>query len=138
MAAGGVKPWLSEPDSWLHIDDDGLVLAAVRAGVGWWRGYLGIHKAMDHNRLRGIRAHGGLTYKKAESPGSLTTTMLMALSVSGYEMPVFWIGFDCGHRGDMVPQQGWIEVGIYRDLEFVRGEIQRMADQVRALEAVSA
>ena len=138
MAAGGVKPWLSEPDSWLHIDDDGLVLAAVRAGVGWWRGYLGIHKAMDHNRLRGIRAHGGLTYKKAESPGSLTTTMLMALSVSGYEMPVFWIGFDYGHRGDMVPQQGWIEVGIYRDLEFVRGEIQRMADQVRALEAVSA
>jgi hypothetical protein len=137
VAAGGVKPWLSEPDSWLHIDDDGLVLAAVRAGVGWWRGYLGIHKAMDRNRLRGIRAHGGLTYKKAESPDSLTTTMLMALSVSGYEMPVFWIGFDCGHRGDLVPEHGWSE-GIYRDLEFVRGEIQRMADQVRALEAVSA
>jgi hypothetical protein len=125
-----------EPDSWLHIEDDGLVMAAARGSGGAWCGYLGIPKTMAnaYDHAKGVRVHGGLTYEGTESPRSLSTTTVMALSVSGHEMPVFWIGFDCAHFGDLVPEHGWSEGGIYRDLEFVRGEIQRMADQVRGLE----
>lgn len=136
MAAGGLRPWLSEPDSWLQLDDDGLVRAAARGGDGAWCGYLGLPLAMAlaYDHAKGVRVHGGMTYEGTESPGSLTTAVFMALSVSEREMPVFWIGFDCSHFGDLVPEHGWGEGGVYRDLEFVRGEIQRMVDQVRGLE----
>ncbi len=132
MAAGRLRPWLSEPGSWLHIEDDGLVQAAARGGGGAWCGYLGIPKSMAYDHTVNVRVHGGLSYEGAESPRYLPATDILAMAVSGHEMPVFWIGFDCSHFGDLVPEYSWSE-GTYRDLKFVQLEIQRMVRQVRGM-----
>lgn len=74
-----------------------------------------------------IDVHGGLTY--AGPMGNLEG---------------WWFGFDCGHAGDLSPgtYSQVLEMGIknyprgtYRDIEYVRAECQRLADQLLALDA---
>lgn len=44
------------------------------------------------------------------------------------------IGFDCSHTGDLRPKMDPIPShGTYRDMEYVKGECRRLADQIMEL-----
>jgi hypothetical protein len=69
-----------------------------------------------------IEVHGGVTFA---GRGTLTG-------------PTGWsFGFDCGHAGDYMPllMEAWPEFAcddaVYRDLDYVTGEVARMAAQLR-------
>jgi hypothetical protein len=54
----------------------------------------------------------------------------------------WWFGFDCGHAGDLVPSladffRGFrmLPVPVYRDIEYVKGQCELLAFQLRQLEA---
>jgi hypothetical protein len=42
---------------------------------------------------------------------------------------LWWFGFDTGHYGDLVPRLG-LSDGVYRDLEYVKEETRRLAEQL--------
>lgn len=66
-----------------------------------------------------ISVHGGLTFS-GEGGGEIW--------LSGY----WWFGFDAAHYGDMVPKI-CSKDGIYRDMEYMRHETERLAEQLAAI-----
>lgn len=45
-----------------------------------------------------------------------------------------WFGFDCAHAGDLSPGlNSLIDDGEYRDIEYVRAECRRLAEQLSAM-----
>lgn len=71
-----------------------------------------------------LDAHGGITFG-----GDID-------SKKGY-----WLGFDCGHLGDLVPcldlrypEFNLVEEGIYRDLRYVRRECKQLIKQIKQME----
>jgi hypothetical protein len=77
----------------------------------------------DYNDIP-VDVHGGLTYASTEGD--------------------YWvIGFDCSHSGDLSPylletdfSYGWLKqnMGIYRDMGYVKRECERLADQISELD----
>lgn len=66
-----------------------------------------------------IDVHGGLTFS-----GKLR-------GAAGY-----WFGFDCAHAGDYSPYRGrWMDDETYRDIEYVRTECRRLAEQLAAMQS---
>jgi hypothetical protein len=52
---------------------------------------------------------------------------------------VWWFGFDCGHAGDLVPEQermagsfarGFSCGGTYRSVDYVRAQVETLAQQL--------
>ena len=39
----------------------------------------------------------------------------------------WWVGFDCGHFGDLIPYQPDLG-GIYRDMNYVQSELEKLVD----------
>ena len=61
--------------------------------------------------------HGGITYS-----GRLYTLKYTRL---------WWFGFDCSHCDDLTsPDPRWSTGGVYRDMEFVTQETERLARQL--------
>ncbi len=146
-SAWGPGPWQDEPDLARWVDKPtGLRCAILRSDVsGALCGYVEI----DHPSLcRPIReleeldfdVHGGVTYAglRFEEEGE-----------TGW-----WIGFDCGHFGDVMPAivarlrslghrrgrldklvdeldiAGWLRE-TYKDIAYVRAQCAKLALQVR-------
>lgn len=151
----GVGPWDTEPDrvEWTHA---GLPCLAVRNHHGAWCGYAAVPPG---HPLHGkgydnvdVDVHGGLTYSE------FCRGEICHVSAPGEPDNVFWFGFDCHHGGDFGPGMhamfrkhgdpfGQPEyddaqaatsgqyVDVYRTLDYVQAETNRLADQLAALHA---
>ena len=101
--------WDDEPDYHEWISKAGIPCRAVRNPlIGTWSGYV---DTPDHLPIDAFTTdvHGGLEY---------------------YDQ--YCVGFDCSHDGDFrpeLPQYG----GVYRTLEFVVEECERLAEVIRCL-----
>jgi hypothetical protein len=47
---------------------------------------------------------------------------------------VWWLGFDCAHAGDVVPQMREVlpslnKFGVYRNIDYVKNECEKLARQ---------
>lgn len=136
----GPGPWVDEPDrlDWVHR---GYACLALRGSSGVWCGYVGVPPGhlihgFGHADMWGVLvAHGGLTWS---SPGD---------DELGGDPRTWWYGFDCGHGSDIVPRlESWrrslgpprLQVvdaftPLYRDLTYVRVEIESLAEQISEL-----
>lgn len=126
-------PWRDEPDrvEWRYR---GLPCLIVRTDhTGALCGYVGLppeHPSRDAGDDK-FSVHGGLTYgAPCDEDGKICHVPL-----PGESADVLWIGFDTAHAGDLMPGMGLRFAGdVYRDLAYVRAEVESLADQVRALE----
>jgi len=123
----GPGPWQDEPDrlEWRHA---GLPCLIVRSAAGALCGYVGApqdhpfygkHYA-DDDALGNLDAHGGITFAQPGEPEA-----------------VWWLGFDAAHASDYVPgimaklNNSELLPVTYKDLRYMRSEVERLADQVR-------
>jgi len=142
-------PWRSEADIYAYFDDEtGYPCMVMRHGhMGTLNGYVGIPDdhpcfGVDHDDMPdSIDVYGGLTFSSLlETPNKL-----------GRE--VHWFGFDCAHHGDMMPgveallnratakdkvmmngcqKTAWRGPrAAYRDIDFVKNEVRRLARQLK-------
>ena len=114
------------------------MFAQRHAELGIWCGYVGIpsthpwwgwnHDDIDRELEESI--HGGVTFAQ-DGDGDK------------WAVGHYWVGFDCGHGGDLVPQifQLFCQMAVpmasagndvYRRLPYVQGEITSLAAQLRA------
>lgn len=105
----GDGPWTDEPDRLEWRDDTtGLPCLALRSPMmGAWCGYVAVppghpwHGA-DCCDLELYAAHGGLTFAGPCDPGE-GPDQICHVPMPGEPDDVYWIGFDCGHAGDLAP-----------------------------------
>ena len=78
-----------------------------------------------------VEVHGGLTFA-SEGDGEK------------WEKGYWWVGFDCGHAGDLVPLISELPLiseypipGIYRNFAYVRAQIKNLAEQLVKLTLVT-
>lgn len=121
------RPWLDEPDteSFTHAGLECHILRQSKGG-GHLCGYVELPPDSKWNELNSIMwdspadVHGGITF----GPSALTVDATRK-----------YIGFDCAHLGDLAPnyydKHGEIYgQETYRDINYVRKETMRLADQV--------
>lgn len=133
-------PWDDEPDREHWIDDEtGLDCLVVRNSMGAWCGYVGLPEGHPQYRKHydevyvdlDIDVHGGLTYAHTCRPPICHTAAEAA------HEPVWWVGFDCLHLGDDAPGRSFRAAAFgheeYRDIDYVRGEVTKLARQLRAI-----
>jgi hypothetical protein len=138
-------PWDSEPDKIQWQDETtGLACLVRRGPSGAWCGYVGIAPHLrtlipaDGYGGYELHAHGVINYSALcdgdEEHG------ICHVADPGEADPAFWIGFDCGHAGDIRPK--WIpwnrEHGFsdldntYRDVAYAREQVTRLAAQIHS------
>ena len=118
------KPWEQEPNE-LFGERAGYPTQIRRiTNMGHLCGYVGVpsfHPA-SHGKEYDLQlsVHGGITYRHEHDDGLL------------------WIGFDCAHLDDLVPAQRHNEwrQGTYRDIEYVKAEVESLADQLVLMAAI--
>lgn len=138
----GPGPWQDEPDREEWRDPQtGLPCLASRGPLGAWCGYVAVPPGhVLHGRdiwgIAEIEVHGGLTYSD-KCQGKICH-----VPAPGEPDDVWWLGFDCGHGGDYMPQADQsmkaiglegvtiFEGGTYRDLAYVKAEITHLAAQL--------
>lgn len=127
-------PWMSEPDRAQWIDDDTSLHCGIhRNDMGALCGYVGVDGSSIYYRAHctSIAAypHGGLTY---------CGNNFFMKDDNGNLMEGLWlIGFDCAHSCDLLPGIGFAysraignDCADYKDFEFVKGEVKRLALQL--------
>ena len=81
-----------------------------------------IHADVDNDLLSIsliLEAHGGITF---------------ADKIKDLDETKWWFGFDCAHNGDLSPYySGSFRQGTYRDIEYVKAETNRLAEQLAAV-----
>lgn len=134
-------PWDDEPDR-IEWRSDGLPCLIVRNRWGALCGYVAVSDGHpwfgeDYNALPALEVHGGLTYT-----GSCADHICHA-PAEGEPDHVWWIGFDCAHSMDLAPRlraqlselsfkpDDWPDYEIYRDVAYVRAEVERLATMAR-------
>lgn len=150
------KPWLNEPNR-VEFKYKGYDCLIQRVGrfhdefaddyLGHLCGYVALPKSHPYYGKNyddiPIEVHGGLTYARA------CQGKICHVPSEGESDDVWWVGFDCAHAGDLIPgiQKMREPVGlfydidqkyaylnlpedVYRDIEFVRNEIEDMVDQL--------
>lgn len=141
--AWGAGPWQAEPDKLQWKTRAGLVGLIVRSiSSGGLCGYVGVPPGhpvhgKDYSDVD-ADVHGGLTFGSGCSPGGL----VCHVAERGEPEHVFWFGFDCAHSGDLSPAQEAFfrsrlpglargeEFCVYRDVRYVRREVERLAEQL--------
>jgi hypothetical protein len=133
-------PWDGEPDHLVFKTKAGLPGMIHRNNLGALCGYVAVppgHPAhgANYDDVR-VDVHGGLTY------GS---KCCCHVPEPGEPADVWWLGFDCAHAGDEVPGMvALMSCGVefdrtgdeYRDVAYVRGEVEGLAAQLAALTSV--
>lgn len=122
-------PWDNEPDKVVWRKEGiPFPMMIVRSGsTGALCGYVGVspghpHYGVDFSEID-ADVHWGLTY----SGGCGGTICHKPLN--GEPDHVWWLGFDCAHCEDLAPGlMAWS--GTYRDLEWVKAETERLAEQL--------
>ncbi len=128
-------PWDEEPNrvEWRH---KGVPCLMVRNDSGCWCGYAGVAPGHElygkEDSDVNLDAHGGITFAgSCHGP-------ICHKAEPGEPDHVWWFGFDTMHAHDIVP--AWhgklmpfaeVEAGIaYRDLDYVKQEVERLAEQL--------
>lgn len=155
----GDGPWQTEPDR-IEFQHNGLPCLMLRTAHGGnWCGYVAVgpdhpwHSKgytdctakpkceksktdhyCDHTPEHLIDVHGGLTY------ADFCRDHICHVPKPGEPDNVKWFGFDCAHGGDGMPamrahltnEDGFFSRG-YKDVAYVRREVERLADQLKAV-----
>jgi hypothetical protein len=149
----GAGPWCDEPDK-VQFQAHGYAGLIVRNQMGALCGYVGVpadHPWFDKD-YEDVDAdvHGGLTFagRCREDDKEFGICHVPA---AGMPDLVWWLGFDCGHAGDFLPSYNRLVAGgiralsslfsdgdAYRDVDYVRGEVRRLAEQAAAAASVRA
>lgn len=94
-----------------------------------------------------IEVHGGLTYSAlCDGDDQDVSRHICHVPLPGRPHDVWWFGFDCSHSGDFVPSYGralgmpmpfdlYSRPAEYRDVAYVRGEVERLAAQLAVVSA---
>lgn len=97
---------------------------AIRTWAGHWCGYVGVSKSHPLYETEDYElfptVHGGITF--------ISHCPLRDNCVGLPNANLLWIGFDCGHYGDMSPS--YLSRGTYRDIDYVVSEILSLIDQL--------
>lgn len=94
--------------------DNGVLLGYVQLAHNH-----SLYGCYDLDDYRKIKVHGGVSF-------------------SGYIFKGFYVGFDCGHAGDLQPMV--VEIGLippgdtYKNIQFVQKECLKLALQLKELE----
>lgn len=127
------KPWLSEPSrvQWVDIPT-GLDCLILRNQFGALCGYVAVPSSHPffgkHGEEIPITAYGGLTHS-----GLCDGEHVCHEPEPGRPEHVWWFGFDCGHCGDIAPHMlASCPGATYKDIEFVRREVEILARQLSA------
>jgi len=125
--------WLDEPDrdEFEHAGLKCLILrhSELRHLSGYVavpKGHLCYGKDYDHmpyDDLFPVEVHGGLTFSR-EGDGD------------AWQKGYWWLGFDCAHAGDIVPDMPIELGGTYKNFQYVRRAIEDLANQVTILEFI--
>ena len=122
--------WDGEPDRVNLGLRAGLPCMIRRSDLGSWCGYVGVpatHPAWGHHYdLVDVSAHGGLTY---------------ADFIDDRDLPEnhWWLGFDCGHAGDIIPGMPLMtniphpRGDTYKNRAYVTHEVEMLAEQLSAM-----
>lgn len=119
------KEWKNEPDrKELEVQGYPVVIIRHTNGAGHLCGYVGLPK--DHPCFGkgyddiGVNVHGGLTYARNHLDGR-------------DDEDIWWVGFDCAHAGDIMPNHPNITGGTYKTMLFVENECRELAEQLHDL-----
>jgi hypothetical protein len=138
-------PWIEEPDKAVWVDAaTALSCMIVRNSSGALCGYVGIpntheHYGVTHDELYNLSCHGGLTFSSKCQEGVRECDRAVChtpVEANEEEEDVWWLGFDCGHYGDLLPaHRGWgsYRVGAYRSFDYVKQEVEDLAKQLTSL-----
>lgn len=123
-------PWDAEPDrvEWRHLGFPCLIVRNDMSGA--LCGYVGVppgHPALNASD-EAFEVHGGVTYGAPCDE----TGKICHVAQPGEPDEVHWIGFDCAHAGDLCPGMKELRFNdwTYRDVNYVRAEVERLAEQV--------
>ena len=138
-------PWNAEPDrvEW-RSRSRGLVCLVTRNQVGAWCGYVGLPPGHAFHGKHWddvpVDVHGGLTFS------GFCSGHICHVPAKGEPEDVWWLGFDCAHAFDLIPAMSTfltkdnhheLDTGhvyhTYRDLAYVKREVERLADQLVSL-----
>ena len=144
-------PWDGEPDR-LEWRYQGVPCLMVRNRLGGWCGYAavspghpwhgkrysGTDNDYDSSPEKHVDVHGGLTYS------DFCADHICHVPQPGESDNVYWFGFDCGHFDDVLPGMdaylrqlpSHVEhepFGSYKDVAYVRAEVERLAAQLLAV-----
>lgn len=140
-----LKPWKNEPD---HLEFKYRKYPCIiqRAYLtGALCGYAGIspshpfHKKKYHEIENEIDVHGALTYAE-ECQGNICHKQ-----AENDDDHIWWLGFDCGHGGDISPKiddqfdspgilKERLKYASYKTVAYVKAEIKKMVDQLIEVE----
>ena len=114
MTTNKLTPWIDEPDELAWVDKPtGLACLILRQGMGHLCGYVQSDLSEDDSPFY---VHGGITFSgRIEQQTGL------------------WIGFDCAHSNDLVPEmfrKSREKQGVYRTINYVKREVKSLALQV--------
>ncbi len=143
-------PWRDEPTKAQWVDAaTGLPCLIVRNHIGALCGYAGVSR--DHP-LHGkpyvdldVDVHGGLTFADGCQHSKDESQGVCHVPEPGTPDDVWWFGFDCAHCFDLIPgMPKFPEIEamyptpahmqqVYRDADYVAGEVTRLAAQLQAL-----
>jgi hypothetical protein len=136
----GDGPWQEEPDKMQFIEVvTSYPCLIVRGPMGALCGYVGVNKThptymKNYNDIN-VDVHGGLTFANICSPNK--EHGICHIVEEGEDDDVWWLGFDCAHAGDMIPNRvggyRWYE-DQYRDLYYVMNQCVLLARQLKELE----
>lgn len=134
-------PWKDEPDrlDFAHVGYACLLLR--NDSLGQWCGYVGIDKQHPYYGKGyddcDVDVHGGLTYAE-----KCDGQRICHIPASGMPDDVWWLGFDCGHFGDLSPGMLALlrDAGIpnlipetYRTFDYVKSQTEWLAEQLRTI-----
>lgn len=115
----GYGEWVEEPDE-VNFKHEGFkckILRVVKTEMngdkfgGHLCGYICIPKAHPwHSKGMGdidVEVHGGITWTEVEEDGN------------------FWVGFDCGHSGDLIPSMAYLRRTIPELIKIKEEEEER-------------
>lgn len=147
----GDGPWNAEPDKMQWTDEaTGLPCLFVRNHMGGLCGYVGVPEGhrdfqLSYNDCSPYDVHGGLTFAAfcREPAKGEPNHSICHVPGEGEPDRVWWLGFDCGHGGDLLPGMnhqlrragmgyGFLGGEIYRDVPYVREQCTELARQIKA------
>lgn len=152
----GPGPWVDEPDKmqWEHAN--GYPCLVVRNRFGSLCGYVGVPAThplhgKHYDDPKDINVHGGLTFAGGCMEDAPEDKGICHKVEYPTEEGVWWFGFDTGHAFDLSPglnatvlacpgdHEGYKKHVIaqqeYRDLAYVRHHVNKLARQLKKLEA---
>lgn len=149
-------PWDDEPDKLSWIDEaTGLDCLIVRNHMGGLCGYVGVppehpwhgvaycehlgepcaeEYCYEHRPESLVSVHGGLTFSEFCAEHGDIGGSVCHVPAEGRPANVYWFGFDCAHHSDRQPgmaeYEGLSADEVYRDVAYVRAEIESLAAQL--------